>query len=333
MTTITAEAPVRVADIGGWTDTWFAGSGRVCSVAVEPGVRVVLRTDGVAGGRVSLSLDGGHESYSFDSGCGPGRQPLLEAAVAAMPPTVGAAIEVSTLVPTGSGMGASASVTVALLAALSLQRDGVCAEPGSLALLAHRVETGLGWQSGVQDQWAAACGGVSDLTIDYPDTQRRAIVLDPPTSQSLDDRLLTVYVGVPHTSSRIHEEVITRLATNRPGPIFRRLREAADDAARALSHGDLARYGAAMVEHHEVSRQLHPGLVGARAEQVIEAARSCGALGWKCNGAGGDGGTVTVLGPHGDALADLRAAIGGLRGCSVVEHRLAFRGVRAAVTE
>ena len=40
MTRFEVHVPVRVCDVGGWTDTWFAGRGRVCSLAVEPGVSV-----------------------------------------------------------------------------------------------------------------------------------------------------------------------------------------------------------------------------------------------------------------------------------------------------
>ena len=35
--TVTATAPVRVCDLGGWTDTWFARRGLVVSIAVRPG--------------------------------------------------------------------------------------------------------------------------------------------------------------------------------------------------------------------------------------------------------------------------------------------------------
>jgi len=35
-------APIRIADNGGWTDTWFAEYGRVCNVAVHPCVNVLL---------------------------------------------------------------------------------------------------------------------------------------------------------------------------------------------------------------------------------------------------------------------------------------------------
>ena len=38
--TINAVAPIRIADIGGWTDTWFAGHGVVCNIAVSPCVDV-----------------------------------------------------------------------------------------------------------------------------------------------------------------------------------------------------------------------------------------------------------------------------------------------------
>jgi D-glycero-alpha-D-manno-heptose-7-phosphate kinase len=36
-------------------------------------------------------------------------------------------------------------------------------------------------------------------------------------------------------------------------------------------------------------------LISADADQVIEIARAHGAIGWKVNGAGGDGGSLTLL--------------------------------------
>jgi D-glycero-alpha-D-manno-heptose-7-phosphate kinase len=41
--------------------------------------------------------------------------------------------------------------------------------------------------------------------------------------------------------------------------------------------------------------RLHPALISPDAWRVIEIARSHGAAGWKVNGAGGDGGSVTIL--------------------------------------
>jgi len=50
-----------------------------------------------------------------------------------------------------------------------------------------------------------------------------------------------------------------------------------------------------MIANTEAQRSLHPGLVGVDATRVIEFAAAQGAVGWKVNGAGGDGGSVTIL--------------------------------------
>ena len=42
-------------------------------------------------------------------------------------------------------------------------------------------------------------------------------------------------------------------------------------------------------------RMLHPDLICAAAESIIKIGENFGALGHKINGAGGDGGSVTLL--------------------------------------
>jgi len=50
-----------------------------------------------------------------------------------------------------------------------------------------------------------------------------------------------------------------------------------------------------MIENTEAQAQLNPALVSDDARRIIEIARAHGALGWKVNGAGGDGGSITLL--------------------------------------
>ncbi len=327
---VTTTAPVRIADIGGWTDTWFAGEGRVCSVAVSPGVRVELRLAD-APGPITLEIGSTGERYSFLAGDEPGRHPLLEAAVATLPPRPAATIEVGADVPPGSGLGTSAAVVVALLAALAAASD-IDLGPDELAAMAHGVETGLGRQSGVQDQWAAAWGGANDLTVRYPNVVRRAITVDDDVAAELSRRLITVYLGQPHSSSTLHEQVITGLATNDPGPCMRRLREAAACGIGALVIGDLGQYGDALIDHHETVRALHPALISKAADAVVAVATGCGAVGWKANGAGGDGGSITVLGPAYElAMSTLRDALGAMSGVRVLDLVPTNRGVTTSV--
>jgi D-glycero-alpha-D-manno-heptose-7-phosphate kinase len=283
---VIATAPVRVCDVGGWTDTWFAGHGRVCSIAVRPGVRVEVRP-----------------------GAADDASALLEAAVAESGRR-DVHLAVSSAVPPGSSLGTSAAVVVAALAALGVPRH-------ELAARAHRVETArLGLQSGVQDQVAAVHGGAALLEVDYPDVRRQPVDVPSATWGALADRLVTCFLG-EHRSSAVHEQVIADL-TGDPAPL-EELRRWAVDAAAALVDGDLRRYGAALIGSTESQRALHPSLVSAGAQEVIDAARTAGALGWKVNGAGGDGGSVTVL------LGD--APLPAIAGATLLGLRPTRRGV------
>jgi len=302
---VEATAPVRICDAGGWTDTWFAGHGAVCSVAIDPGVRVEVAVRQRAGAAAVVhALD----LPDVD------RHPLLEAAVAeaALPDDVGIEAWITSAVPPGAGTGTSASVTVALLGALAAAA-GRDVDPAAIAAAAHRVEVErLGLQSGVQDQLAAAHGGICWIEIDpYPEVRVTPVVVDDATVSELERRLLLVYLGRGHASSAVHEQVIAGLTP--AAPPLEALRSAAAAARRALEAGDLDAYGAALAANTAAQRDLHPALISPDAQRVADAAAACGAVAWKVNGAGGDGGSVGIL--CDPALAAIRAtaaAVGAL---------------------
>jgi D-glycero-alpha-D-manno-heptose-7-phosphate kinase len=304
---IEATAPVRICDLGGWTDTWFGGPGHVVNLGVVPGVTVTIREHD---GPEPVVLDVG--SYGDRYPVTPGaartvRHPLVEAAIDAVPPPAGTNIEIDvrSAVPSGCGAGTSAAISVALLGALGALR-GHAVDPREVATAAHRLETEvLGQESGVQDQLSAALGGICSITIDpYPD----ATVESLPAWPELSDRLSLVFLGRPHRSSELHDQVIARVQ-GQPAPAFDRLRAAAAAARAAVLDRQLAAFGAAMNANTDAQDALHPGLVGADARRAIEVARDHGALGWKVNGAGGDGGSVTLLSSDPTARAALEIQV------------------------
>jgi D-glycero-alpha-D-manno-heptose-7-phosphate kinase len=264
-------------------------------VSVRPGTGVV-----------DLSAVDFGDRYRFGVEAPPGRHPLLEATIArGLAAGCDATISAQAFVPPGSGLGTSAAIVVALLGALAGNAD----DAEALATRAHLIETDdLGWQSGVQDQRGAAHGGALRLSMaSYPTVVVERLELDDRTWSALTDRLVTVYLGHPHRSSEVHHEVIAALSgarteLRRLGP----LRDAAVAAAAALERGDLEGYGDALTANTDAQAGLHPALVCDAARSVIETAQQHGALGWKVNGAGGDGGTITVLAAEGDQL---RAAL------------------------
>ncbi len=318
-TRITATAPVRTCDCGGWTDTWFARHGAVFHVAVNPGVRVVLEARPAASALVRpvmLYAEDYGDRYAFVPGTRPwGRHPLLEAAIeaAGVPPGMAVEIRLRSAVPPGASTGTSAAVCVALVGALRALR-GQTLDPGTVASAAHAVEVErLGQQSGVQDQLAAAYGGVNYVEIaSYPASTVRRLPVSGAVLAALEDRLLLIYLGRTHSSSAIHEQVIRDLtsAGARGHAALEALRDAAAAARDAVLAGDLGALGAAMRANTDAQRRLHPALVGPDAQQVIAAAREHGALGWKVNGAGGEGGSIAVLcGSEIGARASVESAV------------------------
>jgi D-glycero-alpha-D-manno-heptose-7-phosphate kinase len=69
----------------------------------------------------------------------------------------------------------------------------------------------------------------------------------------------------------------------------------AEEGKSSLISEDLAAFGRVMVNNNELQRALHPDLISEEADAVIKIAEKFGALGWKVNGAGGKGGSLTVL--------------------------------------
>jgi D-glycero-alpha-D-manno-heptose-7-phosphate kinase len=64
-----------------------------------------------------------------------------------------------------------------------------------------------------------------------------------------------------------------------------------------------------MIANTDAQRSLHPDLVGQDAAVVIEFAGTQGAIGWKVNGAGGDGGSVTILSANREAKEELEKRV------------------------
>ena len=315
---VNAVAPIRVCDNGGWTDTWFAERGAVCNVAVYPYVVVQVRVTPQFGDDppVVLHAENYGERYAFAPSPEPlpGRHPLLEAAVDEMgvPDDVAVEIAIYSEAPAGCSTGTSAAVTVALIGALDRLTPGAMA-PLDVARVAHRVETErLGLQSGIQDQLCSASGGINFIEMPaYPDATVERLGVPNSLWWDFERRLMLVFLGRTHDSSAVHLQVIDSLQRDGAGATqLEELRQCAAAARDAIVAGDLDAYGRSMQRNTEAQRGLHPSLVNADAECVIRLAREHGALGWKVNGAGGEGGSVTLLcGPSAGAKRTLARAV------------------------
>ena len=337
---VNSSAPTRICDNGGWTDTWFADYGSVFNITIEPRceVQIAVYPRDALDSQIVISAANYNDTYARDLGMPWQKHPLIEAAIEqiGVPDDLSILVHLYSAAPPGASLGTSAAMTVALLGALD------CLSPGRLtahevAYLAQQVETvRLGWQCGIQDQLAAAYGGICYIDMyQYPYASVSPVQPDEATWWELQRRLLVIYLGKPHRSSLVHESVIAHLEDAGPeDPRLVALRRTAAPARDALLAGDFAALGQAFIENTEGQRALNPELISPQAQQLIELAQSHQALGWKVNGAGGPGGSVALL--LDGSMSNqhrLKQAIGASDSYQVIIPRLTQQGLRRNISD
>lgn len=299
---INAIAPTRICDIGGWTDTWFARRGAVLNFAVYPYVEVQIHVAqrSASPDRILLSVENFGHTYTLNpTHDSYGKHPLIEAAIEVMafPADTTFRVNIFSDAPPGASMGTSAAVSVALIGALDALTAGRLT-PHEVAALAHRIETEkLGLQCGVQDQLASAYGGLNYMDIrEFPFTSVSPLQIPNNIWWELEHRLAVIYIGTPHSSSEIHRKVIDSMGENADqDDRLLGLAALATAAKNAVYEGDFVELGCVMNQNTELQRALHPALVSDPFEEIIRIAQTFDALGCKVNGAGGDGGSMTIL--------------------------------------
>jgi D-glycero-alpha-D-manno-heptose-7-phosphate kinase len=300
--TINSAAPMRICDNGGWTDTWFAEHGRIFNIAVYPYAEVQMRVfrHDPSRARITIHAENYGERFMIEKPTGTyGKHPLLEAAFEYMqiPDDVAVDVSIYSDAPAGCSTGTSAAVSVALIGALDCLTPGRMT-PHEVATAAHAIETKLlKQQCGIQDQLASSFGGINYIEMTkYPKATVSSILLPNPIWWELERRLSLVFVGQSHSSSAVHQKVIRELEGAGPEAAkLKPLRETAQMARDALYAGNFEAFGQSIVRNTEAQRELHPELIGPDHQAIIDIAKAHGAIGYKVNGAGGDGGSVTIL--------------------------------------
>lgn len=303
MKIINSIAPIRICDNGGWTDTWFAEHGKIFNIGVYPYAEVQIEVFAYEGqeDRIVINAENFGERYivqpenlSWD------RHPLLEAAIERMqiPDEYAFHVTIFSEAPSGASTGTSAAVTVALIGALDCMTPGRLT-PHEVAYTAQSIEVDmLKQQCGIQDQLCSAYGGINYIEMHkYPYACVSQINIPNSIWWELERRLVLIYLGKSHSSSNVHEKVIKELED--AGPDNKKINDLRLTAVRsrdAVYSGDFRALGKVMIANTEAQTRLHPDLVSWDAYRVIEIAQEYGVLGWKVNGAGGEGGSITLLG-------------------------------------
>ena len=299
---VNSVAPIRICDNGGWTDTWFAEYGKVFNIGVYPYVETQIEIFPLNArkNRITLFAENYGDKYIVKPNVsGWDRHPLLEAAIEYMeiPKDIALQISIFSEAPTGCSTGTSAAVSVALIGALDCLSNGRMT-PHEVANAAHKVETDLlHLQSGIQDQLCSAYGGINYIEMyRYPYATVSQIHIPNSIWWELERRLVLIFMGKSHSSSDVHKKVIAELENGGAhSPKLEKLRKTAELARDAVYAGDFDALGRSMIVNTEAQGELNSSLISKSISEIIDIAKQSGAIGWKINGAGGEGGSLTLL--------------------------------------
>lgn len=205
-----------------------------------------------------------------------------------------AGIEISSLadIPAGTGLGSSGSFTTALLKALHQWRGDIVSTR-TLAEEACEIEIQkLGEHIGKQDQYIAAYGGITCMTIHKDGyVWVEPLQISNETLYNLEDNMALFFTGISHSASNVllDQDKKSKAQDAEMLNNLHQVKQMGLDSKVALEKGDLNLFSAIMNEHWQIKRKRSSGMSNPQIDEWYEYALQNGALGGKLIGAGGGG--------------------------------------------
>jgi D-glycero-alpha-D-manno-heptose-7-phosphate kinase len=145
---------------------------------------------------------------------------------------------------------------------------------------------------GKQDQYIAAFGNVTALTIDTDGKVHvEPVPVKDETLDELQSNLLIMYTGIERPARSVLAEQGQRVVSSDPATVegMHRIKALGHEVYDLLVKGNVDRYGELLHEHWTNKRKLASKMSDERLDEYYDIARKNGAIGGKLIGAGGGG--------------------------------------------
>jgi galactokinase/mevalonate kinase-like predicted kinase len=141
----------------------------------------------------------------------------------------------------------------------------------------------------------------------------------------LENQFILVYFG-PRSSSKMHDVVISNYKNRDKATInsFEIMKQCAYEMKTSIN-SDIEILGEIINKNWEAQKSLHYLMINPLINKAEKIAKSNGAIGFKCNGAGG-GGSATILAESGHESQIKKKLIEN--GFTILPCKLSFTGVR-----
>jgi D-glycero-alpha-D-manno-heptose-7-phosphate kinase len=193
--------------------------------------------------------------------------------------------------PPGSGMGGSASMTIAVIGVLA-EMAGRRLDKYDMAELAYAVErSDLGISGGRQDQYTTAFGGFNLIEFSKERVVVNPLRIDRDVLNDLEEHLMLCYTGGTRFSAGLidKQEGLYREGRVETLEGLGELRRIAYAMKDALLTANLREFGALLDVAWKSKQRANPDITDETITEMYETARRSGASGGKLLGAGGGG--------------------------------------------
>lgn len=290
---IRSRAPLRIGIAGGGTDVnpYMSNKGgfvfnttinKYAYCTLTPRKDTLMNIHSCYYGRYKASLKG--RPFKFN-----GNMDLIKAVANHFELDSGFDMIIQSDVPSGSGLGGSSTMIVAMISAISnwLEVDFTKYDLAQLSYHLEREDIGL--EGGKQDQYAAVFGGFNYIDLDRDSVKVTPADIQKDVIDELQCRSVLCYTKISRESADIiqSQKKYSEEGSN----------EEALDASKALAReigvslekGDIETAGEKLDESWTYKKMFSEKVSNRHIDKLYETAKSHGAIGGKVSGAGGGG--------------------------------------------
>ncbi len=191
--------------------------------------------------------------------------------------------------PARTGLGSSSSFAVGLLHALYSLRGEIVSKRRLADEAIYLEQTLLKENVGVQDQIAAAFGGMNRIDIGHNGYfEVQPVLMTDARRRDFEEHMILIFTGIARHASEVAKKQIDALSEKEE--VVRRMQALVAEGMRVLAHGgDMRAFGELLDETWRLKRSISDAISTATVDEIHERAKRAGAIGGKLLGAGGGG--------------------------------------------
>jgi D-glycero-alpha-D-manno-heptose-7-phosphate kinase len=201
--------------------------------------------------------------------------------------------------PARSGIGSSSAFTVGLVNAIT-RHLGKSNHPYDLAKAAIDIEQNhIGESVGVQDQIAAAYGGMNVIELSKDNIKVSTLDISFDYEDTLEKHIMLGFSGIDRLSDVHAKQQVENIKSGKSEKYLKKISSLSDDAYCAFLEGEsMKQIGSLLDIQWHYKRQLTNDITTEYIDNIYEKAKAAGAYGGKLMGAGGGGFFMFLASPE-----------------------------------